>query len=236
MDSLTLGMQPYGMNVVPGVPVATGVVEFYKGSPNAPAERKGSFQTASGNPQYKILKYINLDTPTATRSRYDIQVSEDKTDQQIRSILEAAIKELSQERDDDAMWVRVYLEGAGDLPIANGVWAPYGKWGEAKEGQPKSVFKVSIEVFPEHRPRKTQDMKHGLTLDQRKQVFREMYISQDKTKAMAEKKCPSDVLKQADYMDQLDKKYQKQIAEKYNITERDAKGILVEGLMNNWPH
>jgi S1-C subfamily serine protease len=49
--SFRVGMEPYGLNVVPGVPTASGVVEFHKGMPSVQAKKgtgTGFFVADSG--------------------------------------------------------------------------------------------------------------------------------------------------------------------------------------------
>jgi len=196
---------------------------------------------ATGEPTYKVFRSQKMDSspwkghPGARRMQYDIKVPLDSDDEEVRSVLKLAIRELVRKREVDALSVRLYLEGTGDLPYAIAEWAPYGDWKKAEKGKPKSIFKTKIEIYPEHRPPKELGKKYGLSLEKRQQIFREVYSSQDKTLRMAKKKYPNDAMKKWDYAEELDKKYEKRICDKYGITEDQKSSILVEGLMKNWP-
>ena len=197
---------------------------------------------ATGETTYKVFRSQKMYNspwkghPGARRMQYDIKVPLDTDDQEVRSVLKRAIGELVRKSEIDALSVRLYLEGTGDLPYAIAEWAPYGDWGKAEKGKPKSIFRTKIEIYPEHRPPKESGKKYGLSLEKRQQIFREVYRSQDKTLRMAKKKYPNDAMKKWDYVEELNKKYEKRICDKYGITEDQKNTILAEGLMKNWPH
>ena len=66
-------------------------------------------------------------------------------------------------------------------------------------------------------------------------IYREICQSQRRTRQIATQKYPSDIMKQQDYMLELDKKYEKQICDKYSIADEQKWSILGEGVSNNWP-
>jgi hypothetical protein len=66
-------------------------------------------------------------------------------------------------------------------------------------------------------------------------IYREISNSQRKTRQIATQKYPSDIMKQYDYMEELDKQYEKRICDKYRITDEQKRSILGEGVSNNWP-
>jgi len=191
---------------------------------------------------YKLLRSKNIDTSQrknylgAKRTQYDIEVDANMGDEKIKKILEQAVKELAKKRKVDALAVRLYLKDT-NLPYAIANWAPDGDWSKAERGKPKSIFKTSIEIYPEHRPKKSSNVeKFSLSLEKRKMIYREISQSQKRTRQIATKKYPSDIMKQYDYMEELDKKYEKQICDKYNITDDQKSSILSEGVSNNWPN
>ena len=109
-------------------------------------------ETTKGLTKYKLLFSRNMDTPTAKRTQYDISVPKSTTDKELRSVLYRAVAELSRKREVDALMVRLYLEGTGDLPYATAEWAPYGDWNKAEWRMPKSTFETSINIYTDRRP------------------------------------------------------------------------------------
>ena len=196
---------------------------------------------AMGENQFKLLRSKNIDASQwkdylgAKRTQYDIEVAANTGDKEIKNILEQAVKELAKKRNVDALAVRLYLKDT-NLPYAIATWAPDGDWNKAERGKPKSIFKASIEIYPEHRPKESSNVeKFGLSLGKRKLIYREISDSQKRTDQMATRKYPSDFMKQIDYMEELDKKYEKQICDKYHITDKQKLSIIAEGVSNNWP-
>jgi hypothetical protein len=197
--------------------------------------------SALGESNYTLLRSKNIDASPwknylgAKRTQYDIEVSATTGDKEIKLILEQAVKDLSKKREVDALAVRLYLNDT-NLPYAIAEWAPEGKWGNAERGKPKSIFKTSIQIYPERRPKKSSNAeKFGLSLEKRKMIYREISRSQKRTRQIASQKYPDDIMKEIDYMTELDKKYEKEICDKYNITDKQKSSIIGEGATNNWP-
>jgi len=195
-----------------------------------------------GQSRYKLIRYKYLDTGKwknhlgAKRTQYDIEVTTNIEDKEIKKILEQAVKELSELRDVDAISVRLFIENT-NLPYAIAEWAPYGEWNKAERGKPKSIFKTLITIYPEHRPKESSKVeKYGLSMEQRKMIYHEVCQSQKKTRQIATQKYPSDsdYMKRYDYMYELDEKYEKEIFKKYNITHDQMCKIVDEGVSNNW--
>ena len=192
-----------------------------------------SFPAMAEN-KYKLLRSNNLDYSNVKRTQYHIEVAANTGDEEIKKILEQAVKELAEKREVDALWVNLYLKDTSS-PYAIAKWAPDGDWGKAERGKPKSIFKTSIEIYPESRPKESSNVeKFGLSLEKRKMIYREICQSQRKTRQISTQKYPSDIMKQSDYMEELDKKYEKKICDKYNITDEQKLSILGEGVSNNW--
>jgi len=189
-----------------------------------------------GQSQYRLVSLKNIDSSNgARRTQYNIEVSSDKNDEEVKNILEIAVKELINKREVDALSVRLYLENT-NLPYAIAYYAPYGDWSKAERGKPKSIFKISIEMYPEYRPKNSSKVeKYGLTIEKRKMVYHEIVQSQKNTRQIAQKKYPDDYRKEDEYMRELDKKYENEICKKYGISEDQKWKILEEGVKNNWP-
>lgn len=187
-----------------------------------------------GDNQFKLIGYKNYDRSVAKRTVYDIEVAADIQDDEVKKVLEIAVKKLANKRQVDCLRVRLFLKDT-KLPYATATWAPYGEWVKADSREPKSTFRTSIKIYPELRPKKSSNVeKFGLSLEKRKMIYREISQSQKRTRQIATQKYPSDWSKQGDYMFELDEKYEKQICDKYNITDDQKNSVLGEGVSNNW--
>ena len=191
---------------------------------------------AMGENKYTLLRSRNIDTSFgAKRTVYHIEIDKILGDKEIKKILEQAVKDLAKKRAVDALAVSLYFKGTSH-PFAQANWAPYGDWSKAERGKPKSIFKTSISINQQLKPKKSSNVeKFDLSLEKRKMIYREICQSQRRTRQIATQKYPSDWSKQADYMLELDKKYEKKICDKYNITDDQKYEILGEGVSHSWP-
>ena len=191
---------------------------------------------AMGENKYTLLRSRNIDTSFgAKRTVYHIEIDKILGDEEIKKILEQAVKDLAKKRAVDALAVSLYFKGTSH-PFAQAYWAPYGDWSKAERGKPKSIFKTSISITQQLKPKKSSKVeKWGLSLEKRKKIYREVCRSQDKTRRIATKKYPSDFMKQAEYMEMLDKIYEQEIWDRYNITDKHKYSIIGEGLNHSWP-
>lgn len=196
---------------------------------------------AMGGNKYKLLRSHNIDSGQwknslgAKRTVYHIEIDKILGDEEIKKILEQAVKDLAKKRDVDALSVALYFKGTSH-PFAQAYWAPYGDWSKAERGKPKSIFKTSISITQQLKPKKSSNVeKFDLSLEKRKMIYREICQSQRRTRQIATQKYPSDWSKQGDYISELDKKYEKKICDKYNITDDQKYEILGEGVSHSWP-
>ena len=196
---------------------------------------------AMGEIKYTLLRSQNIDASQrknslgAKRTVYHIEIDKILGDEEIKKILEQAVKDLAKRRDVDALSVALYFKGTSH-PFAQAYWAPYGDWSKAERGKPKSIFKTSISITQQLKPKKSSNVeKFDLSLEKRKMIYREICQSQRRTRQIATQKYPSDWSKQGDYMSELDKKYEKKICDKYNITDDQKYEILGEGVSHSWP-
>ncbi len=196
---------------------------------------------AMGEIKYTLLGSRNIDAGQwknslgAKRTVYNIEIDKILGDEEIKKILEQAVKDLAKKRDVDALAVALYFKGTSH-PFAQAYWAPYGDWSKAERGKPKSIFKTSISITQQLKPKKSSNVeKFDLSLEKRKMIYREICQSQRRTRQIATQKYPSDWNKQGDYMSELDKKYEKKICDKYNITDDQKYEILGEGVSHSWP-
>ena len=191
--------------------------------------------------KYTLLRSNNIDAGQwknslgAKRTAYHIEIDKILGDEEIKKILEQAVKDLAKKRDVDALMVALYFKGTSH-PFAQAYWAPYGDWSKAERGKPKSIFKTSISITQQLKPKKSSNVeKFDLSLEKRKMIYREICQSQKRTRQIATQKYPSDWSKQGDYMSELDEKYEKKICDKYNITDDQKYEILGEGVSHSWP-
>jgi len=199
---------------------------------------------AMGENEYKLLRSHNVDASQwknslgAKRTVYHIEIDKILGDEEIKKILKQAVKDLAKKRAVDALAVALYFKGTSQ-PFANAYWAPYGDWSKAEKGKAKSIFKTSISINQQLKPKKSSNVeKFGLSLGKRKMIYREICRSQDKARRIAEKKYPwdsADIKKQVEYEDMLIKLYEKEICDRYNITDKQKNSIMGEGIDNNWP-
>jgi len=196
---------------------------------------------AMGEIKYTLLRSHNIDSGQwktslgAKRTVYHIEIDKILGDEEIKKILEQAVKDFAKKRDVDALSVALYFKGTSH-PFAQAYWAPYGDWSKAERGKPKSIFKTSISITQQLKPKKSSNVeKFDLSLEKRKMVYREICQSQRRTRQIATQKYPSDWSKQGDYMSELDEKYEKKICDKYNITDDQKYEILGEGVSHSWP-
>jgi len=189
--------------------------------------------------EYRIVKKENFsigvykDFPGAKRMQYNIEVSSECSDENIKDILKKAVENLKE--DWDALAVYLFFEGT-DLPYAIADWAPHGKWEEARRGQPKSIFKLSVKIFKDRRPSEESSKEQwGLSSEIRKKIYWDINGAYDKAMNEAIERYKYDAMKQIDYERALQKEYLKKVREKYNITEEQQKQIQIEGIKNNWP-
>jgi hypothetical protein len=191
--------------------------------------------SAMAESRYKLLRSKNLDRSVAKRTVYHIEIDKILGDEEIKKILEQAVKDLAKKRAVDALAVALYFKGTS-YPFAHADWAPNGNWGEADSRKSKSIFKTTISISQQLKPKESSNVeKFGLSLEKRKMIYRVLSQSQIKTRQIATQKYPSDWSKQGDYMFELDEKYEKQICDKYNITDEQKYEILGEGVSHSWP-
>ena len=79
--------------------------------------------SAMGENRYKLLRSKNIDASQcknylgAKRTQYDIEVDANMEDEEIKKILEQAVRELARKREVDALVVFLYLRDT-NLPYA----------------------------------------------------------------------------------------------------------------------
>ena len=102
------------------------------------------------------------------------------------------------------------------------------------------VFSWLIQVMensPESEaPEQQQELaKFGFTKIQRQAIYNEVIAAERRAWDEARQQFPSDVMAQVDLDNELNEKYQNEIAEKYGISRDNLWSIVLEGVENNWP-
>ncbi|MFH1746193.1 MAG: hypothetical protein ABIG44_04030, partial [Planctomycetota bacterium] len=80
----------------------------------------------------------------------------------------------------------------------------------------------------------------GLTEEQRKKIYWELFEIEDKARREAERKVPNpktleDFKRRANEFNKLHTRYLMQLLRKYKITDEQRVRIFVEGTQKNWP-
>ena len=84
-------------------------------------------------------------------------------------------------------------------------------------------------------PRSIPARRFGLSLGQRKELYRENILAERRSLDVAYKRHPTDGRKQADVAHELLNRYRSNLLKKYKITTSQLMAILGEGLKHRWP-
>jgi len=82
---------------------------------------------------------------------------------------------------------------------------------------------------------KNQEVRFGLTEDVRMRIWQEIVRAEDKAWNEAQRRYPKDINRQAQYEEDLRRKYLSQIRKRYKLTQKQIEEISAEGLMKDWP-
>lgn len=81
----------------------------------------------------------------------------------------------------------------------------------------------------------------GLTTEKKQVIYKELVLAETKAREEAEAKYPlypeiveGNFEKNYELKKSLDQQYKNEVYSKYNITEKDGIGIIVEGVQNGW--
>ncbi|CAM3432725.1 hypothetical protein SPPR111872_00315 [Sphingobacterium prati] len=115
-----------------------------------------------------------------------------------------------------------------------------GQWvarlSKAKNDDEPTVAAQHFKIPP---PEKAPSYRKSLTLEIRKEIFKEIILAEDKSMQEAERKYPltsfSNAEKNDTYQHQLAKKFKVEIQRKFKVDQKTLKTISLEGLEYNWP-
>lgn len=70
---------------------------------------------------------------------------------------------------------------------------------------------------------------------ERRQIFKEIVLAEDKGTKEAELRFPDDIMNQIDLERELQDKYKEELAKKHKLTMDQLKAIALEGVEKQWP-
>jgi hypothetical protein len=77
--------------------------------------------------------------------------------------------------------------------------------------------------------------KFGLPESTRKEIWRQLVLVEDRSFREAERIYPDDFYKQARKADELQQKYERDLAKKYGLNSSQLQDISIEGAQKDWP-
>ncbi|MBN2081452.1 hypothetical protein JW859_04500 [bacterium] len=195
--------------------------------------------------------------PMNVRKQYSISVGEDFKAGQIEPTVKALIDSaLAKDADIDEIVVFVYtvpdLVGEA-FDVAKAEWAPDGKWGsttpEIAESNDRGSYKLVLTICEDLEEylvlRSEKVERFGFSTEERKQIFTELVLAEDRAAKEAEELYPIDpldpdfsqdnLMKNIDKEDELCKVYTSQVYEQYGIDEDIADQISSEACEKRWP-
>jgi hypothetical protein len=202
-------------------------------------------------PAYDVVDRNTYDTPIKTQVELHAVVS--------GTLTELGLKQLLQKLYDEANAMRgfkyhggkpthvfIYLYTSREhFKSGMGQWiAMLSKIGENSrvDTKVKTELISQLDAKPE--------VKHGLPESKRKEIFKATVTAEDRANADVQRMYPppdplkpdysqakasAQVMKQADALNTLGKKYKAEVAKRYGITEEQLRDISVEGIEKNWP-
>lgn len=159
---------------------------------------------------------------------YDLIVPLDTSDGEAKRILTKKLNDLKEEWQNKVEWLGVDLFlGENYLSLMKGQWV------SVKSSRPKKG--INIEIDEDGRYQTDEQTKILSSEQKRRQIFYEAVQAEDRAVREAERKYHNDFSTQIDYERKLKAKYEKELAEKYGLTEKHIFKISVEGIKKNWP-
>ncbi|MCW2118616.1 hypothetical protein [Flavobacterium sp. 7A] len=189
-----------------------------------------------------------VEAPVNKRFSYKFLVSNKITREQIKLLFSKLIKEITSEDkdiDDITIWLysdKELVEGTYDVAMAT--WGP--EDGEVTKNiavsNNRESYKLEITIsdnLEEYLKNKSEKkVSLGLTYDLRKNIYQELANTETRARAKLDKIYPYtanfDTDNYANKLDELTKKYEKEISKKYKIDTKTMNEIYEEGDKNGW--
>jgi len=184
--------------------------------------------------QYQATEIENL--PTNKRMLYRIVFSKYLTENLVKPTVEKIIKKLaSDDVDIDEMILWLYSDqeiSDGPYDIGTAIWAPNGKLGNVDaniaQNNNRESYKIEYLLKSNLDQYLTQKLdssdKFGYTVEERKQIFKEIVEAEDKAFKYDETE-----------QDRRVKEFKSKILNKYNISIEQLKEVAREGQDKYWP-
>lgn len=210
---------------------------------------------ATGNKNIEDFTNIELaNLPTNKKIKYFVVIDSIINEDQAKSTINKIILDLiSNDQDIDEIILWLYSEedlvndGSG-YDIGSAIFAPLGELGnvdsEIASSNNKSNYKISysiknnLEQYLKNR-NKSEDI-FGFSVEERKQIFKDIVLAQDKARSEADKKYPVD-----DYLTNYENNsneykrltdiYEKEVLGKWGITNEQKSEISREAQVKFWP-
>jgi tetratricopeptide (TPR) repeat protein len=166
--------------------------------------------------------------PINFRMKYCVVIPRDITEEELKSTLANVIKTKSyQNLSIDEIYIAAWydLESVEkEVCLARAEWCPEGRWEQMPPIIAENDIRDSYLIkFYFNSPIEQQQVKYGLTEQQRKQAFYDMVVLEDKI--------PIDDPNYDEKMDNVEVT----IAQKYGITIEQVRAIGIEGVTKGWP-
>jgi hypothetical protein len=207
-------------------------------------------------PEYSLLKKENIsvktsmdsDAPINKRFAFKYLVSNKITREQIEPLLTKLIEKIiSEDYDIDDLTIWLYSDKnliSGSYDVAMATYSP-SKGGVTKEialSNDKTSYVANFLIADnfEERLKNESEKKvsSGLSYDLRKKIYQELANTETKAREKLDKIYPYktnfDTDNYAKKLDELSKKYEKEISKKYKIDDEVVKSIYEEGDKNGW--
>ena len=149
------------------------------------------------SPVYKIQQTEDLSRWNVKRLRAKITVPTGLTKEQLTANIKHAIISLYKKHSPKAISVLVYKHGDSldyGFTVAMSEFAPYGEWGRAKENLPIEKYECKINFYEGYFI-PVVEIKFGLNLSQRKNIYKGIVAAQDRANKEAEGLYPKDASK-----------------------------------------
>ncbi len=204
---------------------------------------------------YTTQEIANL--PTDKKMAYRIVVSPEIKENQVKPTVEKIISDItSKDNDIDEISLLLYSDkelANGMYDVATATWAPNGNLGnitpEIARSNNRNNYKTTIQIkenLEEYlQKRGKSEDKFGFSEEQRRGIFKEIVVAEDRARIEADKIYPIDIsdpnYKQENIMKNIDKnrelmdKYKAGVRNEYGITEDIENKIVAEAFTESWP-
>jgi hypothetical protein len=178
--------------------------------------------------EYNLVKEQDISVSNNYRMKYCVIIPRDITEEELRSTLVSIIKDKSISNPEiDEIYIAAWYDEAAvekAICLAFAEWCPDGEWGSAAgdiaESNNRQSYLINFNLNTEI---KEEQIKYGLTEQERKQVFYDLVALQDKIS-----------FDDPDYDKKMDQA-EETVAAQYGLTVEEVKGVGIEGTINGWP-